>query len=162
MRTQDELVERYNARKPHDPLGFEVHQYIRFMDYEHAKEFLKPEVKPDDWDNDRVDPANIRDIMIDYMAFAWDKANNARGISAGRSMMHYQAWLWIEGSDEAVALAESLETYDNYGKPELREICQFLGLDANKWDDGLRGNSEYELEAAAAAKSQQPPAPLGE
>ena len=69
------------------------------------------------------------------MAFAWGKANGRRGLSAGRSLAHYSAWLWLVGNEE---LAEEIRKYQFHGKPQLIKICEFLGLDAAQWDDGER------------------------
>ena len=66
--------------------------------------------------------------MTDYMDFAMEKATNQRGISAGRSIAHYQAWLWIEGTPESVALGESIDSYTNYGLPQLESIRDHLGI----------------------------------
>jgi len=68
-----------------------------------------------------------------YMEFAWDKANNRRGISAMRSLAHMSAWLWIDGKDE---LALSINEYNYYGKPQLVEICEVYGIDWKALDDG--------------------------
>ena len=56
-----------------------------------------------------------------------------------RSLSHYTAWLWLDGADE---LASSLDQYEFYGKPHLCAVCKYLGLDADKWDDGVRANKE--------------------
>lgn len=154
-RTQDEIVQRARERQKEDLFGFEISEYVRFLDFDHAKEFLKGDVTPDDWSQDSQD--NVRNLMIEYMDFAWDKANSGRGISAWRSLAHYVAWLWIEGTDEAVALSEELATFDytDYGKPQLRKICRHLGLNPDDYDDGRRGNTEGAMFASD-------PLPVGE
>lgn len=143
MKTQDEIVKRINERMGHDILGFEWHEYLRALDFDHAKPFLKETVTEDSWGTpDFPNDEAITEHMKDYMSFAWDKACSCRGISAGRSIAHYQAWLWLVGEDE---LAASIEEYEYYGKDELRAICDFLGLDASQWDDDVRVNSESDL-----------------
>jgi hypothetical protein len=74
------------------------------------------------------------------MDFAWEKANNCRGLSAMRTMTHYKAWLWLLGQDGF----DDLENYSHYGKDNLVRICKFFDLDPKKWDDGRRVNSESE------------------
>ena len=140
MRTQDEIVARIRERQPHDFLGFEVMEYWPYLDYEHAKPFLKEGVKPEEW-TDRPDIAKVKQVMVDYMPFAWEKANGCRGISAGRSLSHYAAWLWLDGDDK---LWPTLEHYEFYGKDQLRAICAHLGIDPDKWDDRRRVNSDME------------------
>ena len=143
MRTQEELVKRYKERKKSDVFGFEVSEYVKFMEYEFVKSYLKKEITKEQWNKMKGNQENIRQIMIGYIPFAWEKANNCRGISAERSINHYQAWLWVEGewSDEEI---EKLGNYQYYGKNELRKICKHLGLDPDQWDDRVRQNSELE------------------
>jgi hypothetical protein len=139
MRTQEEILKRIEQRTQDDFFGFEVPCYIAFLEYEHAKPYLMDDITQDQWNTmKKTDP---RKEMIDYMAFAWDKANNCRGISANRSINHYVAWLWLDGQTE---MADTLgDGYEFYGKPVLEKICKYLGLDSSKWDDGIRTNDDY-------------------
>lgn len=136
-RTQNEIVARIEQRKAADPFGFEWPFYVGALDWAHAKPYLKEGAKESGWK--RQDDAEVRAEAIDYMEFAWDKANGCRGLSAGRSLSHYIAWLWLLGDDE---LWPTLTDYQYYGKDELRSICEYLDLDADRWDDGVRVNSE--------------------
>ena len=138
MRTESEIIARIEARKDADIFGFEWPYYLSSLPFEAAKPYLKPEATGDDWKVKTLD--EIRAEAIDYMAFAWDKANNCRGISANRSIMHYQAWLWLLGEDWGDTL---MDDYEFYGKPQLVRICEYFGLDSKKWDDGIRSNNEY-------------------
>ena len=142
MRTQDELIARIEATKGTDFLDWERLQYIRFSDFEHAKPFLKEGVTAKQWIPD--DMTQIKDIMVDYMAFAWDKANGCRGLSTCRSIYHYVAWLWVDASEEAIVLSKTIKNYDYYGKPQLTQICKYLGIDVSQYDNGIRGNTEKE------------------
>lgn len=139
MRTQEEIVQRIEDRRDKDLFGFEVAEYLVALDYEHAKPYLNPDVTEDEWQPSLRDDSAVRDWAIDYMDFAWEKANNCRGISAWRSLAHYVAWLWLLGDDE---LWPKIEKYEYYGKPQLREICGYFGLDPDKWDDGVRVNTD--------------------
>ena len=142
MRTQNERVERYKKRKSDDMMGFEVHMYIPYLDYQHAKEFLKPDVIEKEWNKENYIPLTdegIKKVAVDYLEFAWEKANGCRGISAMRSLQHYQAWLWLLGNNEF----DDLDEYEFYGKPQLERICEFLNIDSAQWDDGIRSNDEY-------------------
>ena len=71
------------------------------------------------------------------MEFAWDKANNCRGISASRSIDHYSVWIWLLGDEDKLS---DIRDYEYYGKPQLVEICELYGWDHSKWDDGVRTN----------------------
>jgi len=144
MRSQEEIVARIEKARKVDLLNFEWPRYLDALDFEHAKPYLKEE----SWEEEKKKPVlfktaeDIRTRMVSYMPFAWEKANNCRGISAGRSISHYVAWLWLLGEEK---LAGEIENYEFYGKPQLRQICEFLGLNADDWDDEIRVNSENEL-----------------
>lgn len=43
------------------------------------------------------------------------------------------------GEDQAV---KKLDSYELYGKPQLRAICEHFGWDWTQWDDGIWRNSE--------------------
>jgi len=139
LRTQEEILARIKAREADDPFGFEVPYYVTALTWENAQPFLKDgaELTAEKWGEDPYTIENIRKAAIDYMDFAWEKANNCRGISANRSISHYQAWLWLLGVEWCDELWDG---YEHYGKPQLVRICEYLGLDPKKWDDGERVN----------------------
>lgn len=136
MRTQEEIVKRFHERKANDMLGFEVNEYIPYLDYEHAKPFLKKDVGEEEWKQEKMTPV---EKIKDYMKFAWEKANDCRGISAGRSISHMIAWLWLDGQDKFLE-ENNTEEYEYYGKPQLVKICELYKIDWKQWDDGVRTN----------------------
>jgi hypothetical protein len=137
-RTQEEIVERLRSEEKRDPFGWAVEDLLIWLDFDHAKEFLKPEATQEQWDP-MEKPKPVREQMVEYMDFAWEKAKGCRGLSASRSMNHYANWLWLLGEDE---LAASMLDYEYYGKDNLVKVCECLGLDPKRWDDGVRVNSE--------------------
>ena len=142
MRTQDEIGARVGERQEMDMLGFEWHEYLPYLDFEHAKEYLKPEITTETWSGGKpIDVDALKAEMIDYVPFAWEKANGFRGISASRSLSHFLAWFWLLGENEMVEMLDS--DYEFYGKDQLRDITGWLGLDPDKFDDGVRQNEEY-------------------
>ena len=44
LRTQEEIIARIGTRADADPLGFERGDYIDYLDFKHAKPFLKNDV----------------------------------------------------------------------------------------------------------------------
>lgn len=140
--TQDEIVARFEARKEGDPFGFEISEYIDFMDYAHARPYLKEDVTAEKWDASRSahTKEKILETMQKYFPFAWEKANNCRGISAQRSVMHFFAWIWLLGDHELLADVLSME-YEYYGKPILEAIGNRYGWDWRILDDGKRTNT---------------------
>jgi hypothetical protein len=134
MRTQDDIIQRIESRKENDFMGFEVPFYLDMLTFENAKQYLVDDAVEANWT--QLSANDIKAKAIDYMAFAWKKANNCRGISAGRSISHYIAWLWLLGEDGF----DDMEDYEYYGKPQLIRVCEYLGLDHTLWDDGVRTN----------------------
>lgn len=149
-RTEEEIVAKIHVMKESDFFGFITSDLVHYLSYENAKQFLKPEITEEKWTPLKRERDSITDQMYEYMEFAWDKANNCRGLSANRSINHMQAWLWMLGEDLA---SEEIEDYSHYGKPQLRAICEKFGWDWKKWDNGRWANNDEEegvqpLEAA--------------
>lgn len=139
MRSQQEIEQHFSDVADHDWLGTKRSDLISYMSFEAAKLYLKEGVTPDEWTPRPVDKEAILAEMLEYMDFAWDKANNNRGLSAGRSLEHMQVWLWMLGEETA---AREIDDYSHYGKPQLRAICQKYGWDWTQWDDGRWTSSE--------------------
>ena len=133
-RTQEEIVARIEKRASQDVFGWEWDEYALYLDLEHVRPFLKDPLQ-ESWNAEDRSP---RQKMIRYMPFAWEEANNCRGIPATRSLFHYVAWLWLDGDD--TLWPQIWEEYEYYGKERLRQVCAYLGLDADQWDDGRRVN----------------------
>ena len=127
MKTQEEILKRIKEIDNRDTMGFEKSDLINFLSFKNAKQFLVEEAKEKDWEQDK----NPKKIMIDYMSFAKEKAEDERGLSAGRSICHFMAWLWLDGNTE---LAEKIWNYSDYGKPQLKKICEYLNLDYERGD----------------------------
>jgi hypothetical protein len=140
MRTDEEIIQRIEERRKEDFFGFEISDLIVCLPAEKAKPFLKEGADLTDWSPASRDREAILKQMADYMPFAWDKANNCRGISASRSMSHYTSWIWLIGDDLG-----NLDDYEFYGKDNLAKICKHYGWDHTQWDDGIRVNSESEI-----------------
>ena len=143
MRTQNDIVQRFRERKGNDFFGFEVAEYITFMEYEHAKEFIKVGLL------DAMLPwpypinETPRDIIVEYLPFAWDKANNCRGLSSVRSIGHLIAWLWMDESDITEDVERLFDNgYEFYGKNILILISIKYEFQWEKHDNGRRVNSD--------------------
>ena len=140
MRTQEEIIERIYERTMNDLFGLETSEYIYYLDFDHAKPFLKEGTTPDQWK--AADKTPIEKIK-DYMPFAWEKANACRGISANRSIMHIIAWLWLAEEQELLDWVErEYENYEFYGKAILEKVCDHFGVDWKALDNGLRTNTD--------------------
>jgi hypothetical protein len=132
-RTQIAIMNRIESLADSDIFGFQTGDLVSFLDYDHAKPFIKADTTPEEWAEVTKGITSPAQCITEYMAFAWDKANNRRGISAGRSIAHMVTWLWLDGKDE---LAKQIEDYDYYGKPQLVAVCNEYGIDWKQYDDG--------------------------
>lgn len=136
MRTQDEIVTRYEAVKASDMFGWKLEVLAMALDFEHARPFLKPDATADIWPGDyplRED--QICDEARQYLAFALEKAGGHRGISASRSVEKLGEFLWLLnlGPDRFESAP-----YENYGVPALFVACQELGVDLPTDEDLVR------------------------
>lgn len=135
MRTDAEILARISERSHIDFFAWEANDLIVRLSFDAAKPMLKEDAKPEEWTVKPREREAVLAEMLEYMPFAWDKANEQRGISAGRSMHHYMAWTWLVGDDFG-----ELTDYDHYGKGHLVRICEKYGWDHKQWDDGSRAN----------------------
>lgn len=146
-RTPVEIVDKIkwlDADSLRDWMGTMRSDLVNYLPFEFAKQWLKDGTTEEQWNETRraassgLDPLNE---AKQYMPFAWEKANNCRGLSASRSLDHMAAWLWLAGADDFI-IALKLEDYEYYGKEKLTAICAYLNLDATQWDDDRWVNDE--------------------
>ena len=145
IQSQEAILMKYKNAKSQDILGFETGEYLSYLTYDNAQEFLKKEYQDDektreDWGQTPTVEESLK-AMKEYMDFAWGKAKNFRGISSDRSIRHYVAWTWLIG-DEDFSTRIDNSNYEYYGKDILVMICEHYGWDHEQWDDGVRANSE--------------------
>ncbi len=153
MRTDEEILARIDVVDGLDLLSTEACDLLSCLSFEAARPWLKDTAPEEGWKVSARDESSVTQEMREYMGFAWDKANNCRGISAGRSIAHMCAWLWLLGMDAA---AEQIREYELYGKPQLRAICEHFGWDWRQWDNGRWQNDEYGKDRQAAPEEVPP------
>jgi hypothetical protein len=130
MRTQEEILTwaRREIDRPTDLFGTKANDLLELLDYEHAKEFLKPETTKEQWEESWIsDDAGILDQAGKYIPFALEKAGNHRGLSADRSTQHLAVWVWALGTDEQYAAYVDTD-YAQYGVPKIFKAAEILGL----------------------------------
>lgn len=137
LRTSHDIVNEIERIQNEDVFGIKTSDLIGYLDFEHAKPYLVPEATAEEWKVLPRGRESILEQMKEYMPFAWSKANDQRGLSAARSLMHYTVWTWMIGDEGRFG---NLEQYQHYGKDNLRKICEAYGWDADAWDDGERVN----------------------
>jgi len=124
MRTQEEILNRIKEAQKRDMFGFEWQEYLCALPFDSLRPFLRGDLTDDELTKMSIDhhmetPEETKNKAIDYLEFAWGKCNDKRGISANRSLMHYQAWLWLMGVD---GFDDLFDNYKDYGRPQLKRI----------------------------------------
>lgn len=146
-RTQDEIVQRMKQIKKADFFGFQWSALVLFLDFAHAKPYLVEDTEERAWNAVRAKVKSAREKILDYLPFAWEKANDCRGLSAMRSMEHFKAWTWLDGHD----LSDQLDAqYCYFGKPCLVMVSELYDFDWTTHDDGQWRNEAYEPGLSAA------------
>lgn len=132
MRTDQQIVERIEALKRSDLFGFKTSDLVMALDAEHARPFCKEDADLSEWKPTARTPEEAKAVVLDYMPFAWEKANHCRGLSAMRAMDHMNSWVWLAEEDALLAALEGTD-YTHYGKTHLRAICEHFGWDWEAW-----------------------------
>lgn len=128
-RTQTEIVEmvRDIQASSGDLFGVTTMHLVNALDYDLAKEFLKPDVTREDWVPQFKTREDVIKAAEDYLDFAFEKAANERGLSASRSVDHYGAWVFLACTrEEHNEFAE--HEYGWYGVAQLMKAAELLGL----------------------------------
>lgn len=132
--TKEEVRARILSRKKADFFGFEINEYYDYCGWDWLMEndFLKKEAKRTECFDKNIDRNAVLEEMKNYMSFAFEKANNERGLSANRSIAHYVAWVWLSGEPEfSKEIDEKFKSeYCDYGKHILQSICEHYGWQA--------------------------------
>lgn len=135
LRTQEEIVEKLDYHQSKESFfDFTPDVLIPVLKWEFAKKYLIPEyVEKVEKEEEKFecisDLKTIVQDFLDYMVFAWGKAENQRGLSASRSINKLSAWLWLLNREDLVAIIEDDNLYNPYGAPALIEVCNNLGIE---------------------------------
>jgi hypothetical protein len=133
VRTHEEIVWRIReviADRFRDPLGVEVGDLLTQLEWDDAKEFLHTGSKKAEWEPLPLQAA--KEGAAAYVQFAIGKMDRHRGLSAGRSVDHMRAWIWLFTDDEAAKRMDEAP-YQNYGAPKVKIFCEAMGLQ-EAWD----------------------------
>jgi hypothetical protein len=143
MRKQEEIAEKCKTFGESLIGSMVVSDLLVYLDFEHAKEFLKEGITAADWNGDGDEDAigrqytreNVLKEMADYVCFAFEKMDGQRGISSARAIAHYQCWLFLLGEEDehAARLIELAEYVDGYGQGFMHEVCDAYGFVKPEW-----------------------------
>jgi len=151
-RSQDEINQRLQAITDAglDPHGAERSRLLEALDFDHLDPWFRPGQKPNraEWGKSQQMSTieQARAAALQYLPFAWEKANARRGTSALRSLAHFAGLLWLMGDDDLVArltpthrpdeAGQSTDAHAYFGKPALVLVSESLGFDWAAVDDG--------------------------
>lgn len=107
--------------------GFHIEVLVPYLPYELAKEWLKDEVDGKKWQPSPCTVTAVEEEASQYMAFAWEKVSDHRGLSAGRNIEKMRAWMWLLGDDESVSTCDNEGLYAQYGAPILKAVSEKHG-----------------------------------
>lgn len=128
MRTDEEIVARIEEVEGGDWMGTQRMDLIHALSWEAAQPYLSDEGKArgeKEWEDERtVAPDVVKARMEEYLPFAIGKAEDHRGLSAGRSIDHFRSWAWLLG-DEAYNRID-WNDHQNYGAPVLKAVAEHL------------------------------------
>ena len=128
-----EEVKRIMENPSDKDFGFDISVAIDYISLEddpkHFKEDYKKQVKEGKAEHHQItDVYEAAHDFLDYMVFAWRKARDERGLSAGRSITKLAAWMKILNRPDVAKILNDDNLYAEYGKPALRKACEMLGI----------------------------------
>ena len=139
LRSQKEVSDHISDVVESDYFGFSTEVLIDYLDFNEAKKHLTDEYVKQIESGEKVyGRATITTIeecaqdFLDYMNFAWGKAEAERGISASRSISKLSAWLWLMNREDLVNVIEDDNLFNPYGSPVLISVCQKMNIDVPK------------------------------
>jgi hypothetical protein len=127
-RSQEQIAARIESIKADDFFGFRREVLLGSLDFEHARPFLKAEATVEAWEEEPAETTveSVLQSATKYLDFAFGKALDHRGISAGRSVEKMTEYAWLLGDD---ALAERMGGhYAQYGMPALLAFAERFDL----------------------------------
>lgn len=130
MKNVEAVKQKMKDVEAEDFLGFIRQDLIGALSFEDAKagDYVNDGVTEEQWNEQMFKTdADVIAKMKSYLTFAYDKANGQRGLSANRSVMHFQAWSFLvdDGLHEWINNAYKTN-YAEYGIPILDHIKEWL------------------------------------
>ncbi len=127
-RTQEEILQRFETAD--DFFGTQRVDLVSFMTFENAKKFLNDDfvLKVESGEEKWEPSPDAKTKIVEYLPFAYDKAEGQRGLSAARSLLHFKTWIWLDDPDFYDEIISEMEDYYGYGIPVLDKISAKYGF----------------------------------
>lgn len=122
--------------------GRDICRLGSFMTHEQLKEVGLAPSKPDvDWVPEEYTRENVIKRLESDLAFAFEKALNKRGLSAGMMFSVIKMWMWVLDEHEDL-VNWSDDNYAMYGLPLFKAVALRYNLD-NPIGDDVGNESHY-------------------
>ena len=136
MKSVEKIKDKINTGFANDVFGIAFNDLIEALPFADAKEYLKDEFlmkdsAEEEWESSRIKTDDdVKARMLDYLPFAWEKAEDQRGLSADRSVRHFAAWAWLIDYEFYEKIEDMYNnSYFPYGEPILEYISEKLGFE---------------------------------
>lgn len=136
LRTQEEILEKYKEYEDDGRMfDFRPEVLLEHLSYENSSQFLSDKYKAK-ISSGEIKYSFVNNVLeatqdfLDYMVFAWMKAQDERGLSASRSIQKLSAWLWLLNREDLESKINEDGLYNPYGAPALVEVCKALEINA--------------------------------
>jgi len=136
LRTQEEILEKYKEYEDDGRMfDFRPEVLLEHLSYENNSQFLSDEYKAK-ISSGEINYSFVDNVLeatqdfLDYMVFAWMKAQDERGLSASCSIQKLSAWLWLLNREDLESKINEDGLYNPYGAPALVEVCKALEINA--------------------------------
>ena len=136
MKSAEKIKGKINAGFANDVFGLAFNDLVEALPFADAKGYLKDEFLMKDsaeaeWESSRIKTDDdVKARMLDYLPFAWEKAEDQRGLSADRSIRHFAAWAWLIDNEFYEKIEDMYNNnYFPYGEPILAYISEKLGFE---------------------------------
>ena len=131
MKTLEEIlayeIKAFDARDITRLTAFMTAEQVEAKGLTFCDEATKNAHKPEEFTE-----ANIKKYLQKDLDFAFEKALNKRGLSAGLMVSVVDMWVWILGDDVG---ASPVDDYAQYGLPYLKAVALFYGFENPIGDD---------------------------
>lgn len=139
MRSPAEIKARIAEVQGADLFGSKVVDLVYALPWADAKPYLVDDATEDKFNADATPTdESVHAEIVRYLAFAWEKALDHRGLSAARSIEHMRAWLWLLGDHELLAVTHDDDRFPQYGAPILAAISRKYGAAIPEGDRAAR------------------------
>lgn len=114
--------------------GRDLNRLADFMTVEQMQKFDLEVSNPDGWKTEELTRENVLKRLESDLAFAFEKALNKRGLSAGLMYGVVKMWMWVlDEHDDLVNWSDG--NYAQYGLPYLKAVALRYGLPNEIGDD---------------------------